>query len=173
MELDLYKTEIFGCITIACGVDYADDGESFDYHIHVKSEHPAQKDWGRVVFNTFNHPSNEEFQYLELIHNKVIKHIKKKIRKRTTRLLRNVRYKKIFDAQNELCYLCDKPLSVYDCTIDHVVPRSKGGKNTLRNILLVHSRCNHLKGSRLPTKKELEYLSDINQKVKKIHYLKY
>lgn len=173
MELDLYKTELFGAITISCGIDYADDGESFDYHIHVNSEHPAQKNWGRAIFNTSVHPGNQEFEYLELIHNKVIKHIKKKIRKRTTRLLRNARYKKLFDAQHELCYLCEKPLSVYDCTIDHVLPRSKGGKNSLRNILLVHSKCNHIKGDRIPTKKELEYLEEVNRRVKKIQYLRY
>jgi 5-methylcytosine-specific restriction endonuclease McrA len=36
-------------------------------------------------------------------------------------------------------------------TREHLVPKSKGGKNTADNILIVHSRCNHIRGT-IPAK---------------------
>lgn len=171
--MQLYKTEIFGSITIACYQDVSSDAVGYDYRLEVTSDHPAQKPWGRNIFYSATPPDKEVLDYLYVIHNKVIKYVKKKIRKRTSRLLRNVRYKKLYDAQDGKCYLCDLPLSGYDCTIDHVLPVSKGGKDSLRNILLTHGKCNHDKGNRLPTRKELDYLAEVLARVKKIQYLKY
>jgi hypothetical protein len=35
-------------------------------------------------------------------------------------------------------------------TIDHVIPRSRGGKNTWQNLVAACSKCNHRKGNRTP-----------------------
>jgi HNH endonuclease len=47
-----------------------------------------------------------------------------------------------------LCYLCDEPLNS-DITIDHVVPKSRGGSEDVDNFKLAHFRCNQDKADRL------------------------
>lgn len=46
-------------------------------------------------------------------------------------------------------------------TFDHVVPKSKKGKHTLRNGLAACTPCNGRKGNRMPTKAELATLARI------------
>lgn len=66
----------------------------------------------------------------------------------------------LWTTQSGLCALCDKPMlrnrfeaphaSVWAkqrATFDHVVPRSKGGVDTLENLQLAHARCNKIKGN--------------------------
>src|SRR3954449_817931 len=43
-------------------------------------------------------------------------------------------------------------------SVDHVVPRSRGGTNALTNLRLAHRRCNGQRGSRLP---ELEWPAEL------------
>ena len=46
------------------------------------------------------------------------------------------------------CRLCMEPLaSLEEATIDHVIPRSKGGGNNRENTQLAHLECNHRRGS--------------------------
>ncbi len=56
--------------------------------------------------------------------------------------------KNIFRRDNFTCQYCgrtDRPL-----TIDHMVPRSKGGEDTWENLITACSHCNTMKGSRTP-----------------------
>lgn len=76
------------------------------------------------------------------------------IRKNTDALRR------IYDRDGGICYICGLPCNYDDfyykngafCigakypTIDHVIPRSKGGQNTFDNFKLAHMICNSLKG---------------------------
>ena len=48
------------------------------------------------------------------------------------------------------CQYCDKNLTIKDCTIDHVIPKSKGGKHTWTNVVIACRKCNQKKGSKLP-----------------------
>ena len=43
-----------------------------------------------------------------------------------------------------------KVLSKNDMTIDHILPKSRGGKDTWTNTACACPRCNHRKGDRLP-----------------------
>ena len=47
---------------------------------------------------------------------------------------------------NRICGYCAKPAS----TIDHVLPRSRGGANEWTNTVAACGRCNNRKGSRTP-----------------------
>jgi 5-methylcytosine-specific restriction endonuclease McrA len=58
------------------------------------------------------------------------------------------------------CQYCGVKVSIGTATIDHVIPRSRGGKETWKNLVIACSKCNSKKGSSLtsecgmtPTKK--------------------
>lgn len=52
-----------------------------------------------------------------------------------------------------LCWLCGEPFankSGRKPSLDHVIPRSKGGSNRNENLRLAHGRCNWERGSAEP-----------------------
>lgn len=86
------------------------------------------------------------------------------VRRSTSPLIR-----KLAEAQGGKCSLCGAPLSFDTAnpnrpTIEHVVPRSRGGGNH-RNKLVAHSRCNLRKGSSMPTGCELLLLDAVNSRL--------
>jgi 5-methylcytosine-specific restriction endonuclease McrA len=54
----------------------------------------------------------------------------------------------ILEAQNNLCFYCEVPLSKWH--EDHFIPLSKGGTNYRCNIVLTCAKCNLSKGSKAP-----------------------
>lgn len=49
------------------------------------------------------------------------------------------------------CHLCGKKVHASDIHLDHLVPLSKGGEHTARNLAVAHSRCNMIRSDgRLP-----------------------
>lgn len=48
------------------------------------------------------------------------------------------------------CQYCGKPLSLKEATLDHVVPRSQGGKTVWENVVCCCPACNRKKGGRTP-----------------------
>jgi 5-methylcytosine-specific restriction endonuclease McrA len=57
------------------------------------------------------------------------------------------------------CQYCAKPLSIREATIDHVVPRSQGGKTSWENVVCCCSHCNRRKGGRTPKEARMALLS--------------
>jgi len=51
---------------------------------------------------------------------------------------------------NFACQYCGGHHDRSDLTIDHVVPRCRGGKSTWDNVVTACSRCNQIKGDRTP-----------------------
>lgn len=47
------------------------------------------------------------------------------------------------------CELCYKPIKKSEATVDHIIPKSKGGSWNLKNLQITHEKCNTLKGDRL------------------------
>ncbi len=48
------------------------------------------------------------------------------------------------------CRYCGARKKIYRLTIDHVVPRSRGGVDALTNCVLACNQCNHDKADKLP-----------------------
>lgn len=57
--------------------------------------------------------------------------------------------KSLFLRDKGRCQYCDKRLTLGSCTIDHVMPKSRGGGHSWGNVVLCCSKCNQRKGSRL------------------------
>jgi HNH endonuclease len=66
--------------------------------------------------------------------------------------------------QDDLCYLCGHKMAAQSDilapdvemqSIDHVVPKSRGGTNRLGNVALAHKGCNNYKADRPPTACEM------------------
>jgi len=53
----------------------------------------------------------------------------------------------IFEAWDWKCAYCDEKLGSYSATIDHIIPKFKGGHNVKSNMLCSCSKCNRSKGS--------------------------
>jgi hypothetical protein len=53
----------------------------------------------------------------------------------------------ILERDKNTCYICGRQLESKELTIDHVIPRSKGGDSTENNVKCCCLFCNRLKGS--------------------------
>lgn len=56
----------------------------------------------------------------------------------------------VFARDQFQCQYCGRDLSQKEATLDHVVPRSQGGKTSWENIVCCCSGCNRRKGGRTP-----------------------
>ncbi len=61
------------------------------------------------------------------------------------------------DRDGWMCWLCGNPVdpntppnTAWAPTVDHVVPKSRGGATEPANLRLAHRRCNSARGNRLP-----------------------
>lgn len=58
----------------------------------------------------------------------------------------------VFKRDRQLCQYCG---STHDLTLDHVLPRSRGGKSSWQNLTTACKKCNSLKGDRTPGEAEM------------------
>lgn len=56
----------------------------------------------------------------------------------------------IFERDKQTCQYCRKRFAKPDLTLDHVIPRSKGGRDTWENLVLACVACNVRKANRTP-----------------------
>lgn len=54
---------------------------------------------------------------------------------------------KLIQKQHNMCYLCGMPLD-NTAEIDHIKPLIKRGTNNMRNLCVVHMRCNRTKAAK-------------------------
>jgi 5-methylcytosine-specific restriction endonuclease McrA len=55
----------------------------------------------------------------------------------------------VFLRDNYKCQYCSKELTPSKCTIDHVMPVSKGGRTTWHNVVTACTDCNNSKGNKM------------------------
>ena len=54
--------------------------------------------------------------------------------------------KRILEKTDGKCFYCEKDLQISEMTIDHLIPKSKGGPSTIDNFVPSCDKCNKLKG---------------------------
>lgn len=71
-----------------------------------------------------------------------------------------VRFSKtnVYIRDNFTCQYCGKQFPKTKLTIDHVLPRSKGGTNDWINVVAACEPCNHAKGDRTPDQAHMPLL---------------
>ncbi len=65
----------------------------------------------------------------------------------------------IFRRDGDTCQYCAKAFPKSGLTLDHVIPRSMGGKSTWDNIVCCCVKCNRKKGGRTPQQANMKLLS--------------
>lgn len=65
------------------------------------------------------------------------------------------------------CQYCGEVFNHKDLTLDHVIPRSQGGKTTWENSVTACKDCNHRKGHKLIKPMRAPYKPDHFQLIKK------
>lgn len=56
----------------------------------------------------------------------------------------------IYERDGRRCHFCDKRLRFHQASLDHYLPRSKGGTSDIFNLVLSCKKCNKLKKSSIP-----------------------
>lgn len=56
----------------------------------------------------------------------------------------------VFHRDNHKCAYCGKRFKRDDLTIDHILPKSKGGNNSWKNTISACMKCNNVKADRTP-----------------------
>lgn len=65
----------------------------------------------------------------------------------------------IFARDGSRCQYCGKRFHTADLSLDHIVPRSQGGKSTWENIVCCCIKCNVKKGGRTPEQAHMKLLT--------------
>ena len=66
--------------------------------------------------------------------------------------------KNIFKRDNHTCQYCSCKIEGTDATVDHIIPRSRGGKHRWENVVACCLKCNRKKGNRTPTEAKMNLL---------------
>ena len=76
--------------------------------------------------------------------------------RRIPRQTRALSRKNILLRDRYTCQYCGTVYSASELTLDHVTPRSRGGKSSWDNLVTSCRRCNNHKGDRLPDEAKME-----------------
>jgi len=70
------------------------------------------------------------------------------------------RFKKriMFNRDDWSCQYCNKKLTYNSITVDHVIPKCKGGQTTWKNCVVCCKQCNRNKGPNLPHEANMKLL---------------
>lgn len=55
--------------------------------------------------------------------------------------------RRLWIEQEQKCHLCKLPILLKEATLDHIRPKSLGGRDTRNNLKVAHSLCNGIRGN--------------------------
>lgn len=57
---------------------------------------------------------------------------------------------RLVERDGQHCYLCEEYVMYWDITLDHYIPKSRGGPSSFENYRIACQPCNNRKGDRMP-----------------------
>lgn len=72
----------------------------------------------------------------------------------------------------KFCCICGKPLQGKK-TIEHIIPKSKGGKNNIKNLSVSHRKCNEERGNKTWILPEFSITDGERLSITRIKYIMY
>lgn len=121
------------------------------------------------VFRGFNLVNKGKAEIVKSSDKPICAGIKEFIRPLIIRLLNYVKFRpkgvkinrqRIFTRDRYTCVYCGVKKNL---TIDHILPKSRGGKNTWANMVTCCSNCNRQKGDRTPEETNLKMLYKVTE----------
>jgi hypothetical protein len=67
----------------------------------------------------------------------------------------------LWKRDNGECGYCQRPLTLKEATIDHVIPQSHGGQTVWENVVTCCRSCNTRKGGKTPTEARMKLLKQL------------
>lgn len=64
--------------------------------------------------------------------------------------------REVFARDRHACQYCGQPVKEKDLTLDHVMPRARGGAHTWENLVSACKDCNHRKAGRTPREARMQ-----------------
>lgn len=80
--------------------------------------------------------------------------------------------REIFNRDNHLCQYCGRR-GTKDLTLDHVLPRHRGGRHTWENLVTACKTCNHKKAGRTPQEARMALMREPYQPRVNNYYVVY
>lgn len=68
--------------------------------------------------------------------------------------------KNLFARDKNHCQYCNKKFPTTELSIDHIVPRSQGGRTTWKNVVCSCVKCNSKKGGRTPAQANMKLVNE-------------
>ncbi|OQY09492.1 MAG: hypothetical protein B6I28_02925 [Fusobacteriia bacterium 4572_132] len=70
--------------------------------------------------------------------------------------------------EERICYLCGKPITEEEISVDHIIPKANFGRDIISNYAIAHKRCNSIKGKNSIAEVIEKELFDISKERKEI-----
>lgn len=85
----------------------------------------------------------------------VEKEARRRARKANAPVRENISRQRVWARDRGRCHICGKKCDPQKWDIEHIVPLSHGGEESMRNVAVAHPRCNYRKGTTGPGQQRL------------------
>lgn len=124
-------------------------------------------EWQRAVSLLFSGKAEKPYNYehyYEIPHTSGVFYLPKAIRLvnyiRVPQIKVYLSRKNVHRRDGNICQYCGVEVQTGEGTIDHIHPRSRGGKNTWENLVCSCVKCNTKKGDRTPKEANMPLIRD-------------
>lgn len=114
------------------------------YAAHAEQQRAKSREWRQA--NPDKHQAQQRRYRVENADKVYAKNAKRRARLRGAHI-ENVSPLVVFVRDGGKCGICRDSVARKDFTLDHIVPLSRGGEHSYRNVQTAHRRCNSSKGA--------------------------